>query len=257
MMNTIIWIDDRDDDMEQIARGAFCELWQHGIFNKTVFLGDYIKEVSAEDCEAYSYTINDILYDLCRDKGVLANEVEEDNGELKTLFNAYQSNYSVTDMATCINDKRNLEYKEQIKSMINSWKKIDSTTKIQNKESIKSNPDYNVEHFFALIDNPSQFVYALDVVLLEGDEGKLNCDAEDRLPVLSMELYHYITKELKCKCLLYSRYTYLNRLSDNWRELYSILYDVNDNLHILSREELYEGSVNQNIIINLSNCWKE
>lgn len=266
-MNTIIWIDDRSDDMEQIARGTFCALWKSGIFNKTVFLGDYVQEVSGEDCKAYSYLINDLLYEMFQSECENEDEDNEDenNVALRKLYTNYKENYDVFDMATCINDEKNCVNKEQIVSMINHWKRLDSTTDIFEKDSKKLADDYKVDCFFQLINNPSQFVYALDIVLLKGDEEKLNCDTECSLPVLSMELYHYITKELKCKCLLYSRYTYLNRLANNWKKIYLSTY-LTDNgnqenhkecdLNILPRDELYEGSVKKSVIQNLKDMFE-
>ena len=104
-----------------------------------------------------------------------------------------------------------------------------------------------VTPFFSLLENINDSAFALDVVLLKDDEKKLNQMSDDCIPILSMELYHYITTTLKAKCVLYSKYTYLHRLQENWKALYKARYNIE--VEMFPRDGLYLGSIDP-VIIN-------
>lgn len=257
-IKTLIWIDDRADDMEQIVRGAFCELWKEKIFSKTVFLGDFIQEVSEEDCSVYGYTVREILFDLCRDYGVIdPSRYKEDNSNLKDIYDKCKTLFDSKEFSTCIYDKKDEEFVKKIHLMIQNWKAVKSTQDVWDDNFVQTKNDLKPDDFFKLIENPEKFVYALDIVLLKGDESKLNCDINDSAPILSIELYHYITQELKCKCLLYSRYTNRNRLANNWKELYLKRHKKECDLEILSRDGLFDGSIDRSYIEMIKNLFEK
>ncbi len=61
-MNTIIWINDRKNDMENIVRGSFPILWANEVLGKTVFLGDAVyHDMDKFDSDAFSWLISDVL----------------------------------------------------------------------------------------------------------------------------------------------------------------------------------------------------
>lgn len=250
---TLIWIDDRCDDMEQIARGAFMKLWEYGIYSKTVFFGDYYRKVSKSEFEIYKQTVNDLffeLYDLRCDP-----VAQEENSELVKLYNDYFKDDNINNLALCIPSNDNKELRKEIDSLIKEWKSLIHDNNVWVPDNKEIDQDYQVDSIFKSIENAENFVYALDVVLLKGDFKKLNCSYEKSVPVISMELYHFITKKLNAPCVLYSRYTYLNRLENNWKKLYYERYsdDKINNIDIKSREGLNFGALNKQTLEFIKN----
>ena len=244
MDKTIIWIDDSQNDMEAVATGAFVEFWRAGIQNKTLFLGDFDGPVDKADYE------NDIHY-IFNDEyeeSVNANDEysKSENNKIcdiqKTIFSDNTPIQLVKKLPDDSNDKYDI-----IKSLIETWK--ENPPKIEDWKSQNDlGPNFSVNCVFDEIEN-ADVLYALDLVLLKGDEVKLNCDIDSCIPILSLELYHYITQKLKKECILYSQFTYLNRLQNNWKYLYKERYGVNmENIDIIGRTALNCGSIDTEII---------
>lgn len=246
---TIIWIDDSFKDMEKAARGAFCELWKRGILNITVFFGDYSK---LTEYEAKNY--RDIT-DFCF-KRLYKNCIDENNpNSIENFKELYNLKKRIVD-----NDLLNKQVihlpndsitkKSEIQNIIKSWN--DDPPKMDNW--INNNyysEKYNVKFLFDEINESKEMCYALDLVLLKSDEAKLNCAEDSCEPVISMELYHYITEVLNAKCFLFSRFTYLNRLQRNWLDLYKKRYNNSDNIKIYERSGFAKDCMNYETIGDL------
>lgn len=258
----LLWIDDGNEDMEQVARGAFIELWKEGIYNKTIFFGDFKKRTTKQELEIFKNTVISLflrLYRTCNNSSI--EYVSKNNAQLQTLFDEYfnpkYDEQNKKEIADCIPSDDENEFSDSIISLINSWKELDSREILRNSEKTETNAIYCVDKIFDIITTPEKYSYAIDVVLLEDDERKLNCENGKSLPVISMELYHYITKRLNSPCLLYSRYTYLNRLQDNWKDLYANLYNEKlSSINIISRDDLYHGSLNESTIRCFKNLFQ-
>ncbi len=254
MLNTIVWIDDREDEMEKVARGAFVELWKEGILSRVAFLGNAFPDCICDDpiCFADEEIIGNFKrYKYCCENQLggtaIVNEaiLKEVDDELSNLDKNY--------LAFCIpNDNVTSDLQNKINVILESWEKRNSILS-ENwcNRQYRLEELYSVKNIFASIENPGDFAYALDIILLKNDEDKLNCDIKLAEPILSMELYHYITKELGAPCLLYTKYSYLNRLRDNWISLYSKRYNDIEGDSIVSRENLNLGSIDNSTIVKL------
>lgn len=244
MEKIIIWIDDSQNDMEGVANGAFIELWKAGIQNKTLFFGDFDGPVDElEYDEDIQFIFND-LYEECVNINDEYSKSEYDKiCQIKDEAFSYDNTIELVKKIPDDSNDKNSE----IESLIKIWK--ENPPKIDDWKSKKIlTAKYNVNCIFDEIKN-ADVLYALDLVLLKGDENKLNCDIDSRVPVISIELYHYITHELKKKCILYSQFTYLNRLQNNWKELYKQRYGKdNENINIIGRDALNSGSIDTEVI---------
>lgn len=240
--SVIFWIDDRDDDMEQIVEGMFCELWKRGISNKTLFFGDAVREVDDERLSEYRGRVADefqnlfVLYD-----GDIEN-MEPDEKKICSNLRAISEKDLADDHIDSLANWLPLN-EDKIADVVKKWKiGIDKETWESEKELSQS---YNLEELWKRLAPKINGTVALDVVLLEGDERKLNCKEDDACPVISMEFYYHITKKLGHQCVLYSKYTSLNRLQNNWKKLYKARYgDLQKELKIYSRRALYKGQIN-------------
>lgn len=246
---TIVWIDDSQNDMEQVAQEAFVEFWKAGIQNVTLFFGDYDGPVDKAVYTSDLRYIYDYMYNEC-----INNDDEYSKKEYSELFSLHN----------CTNntDKENLlviqlpedskTQHERIYALIELWKK--DPPSLNNWVSKKPlDAKYSVDCVFECLKD-DDVLYALDVVLLEGDFKKLNCDTDSCTPVISIELYHYITQTLKKKCIVYSHFTYLNRLPNSWNYLYNQRYG--DDVDIINREGLYSGSSNSKTINKVKDIFK-
>lgn len=247
-MNTIIWINDRKNDMENIVRGSFPTLWSEEIFSKAVFLGDAVyHDMDKFDSEAFSSLVSDVL--AMNLKSRYASEHPDYKMALQKM-NAYYEKEMPKDVFVLATSD------EQIADIISKWEKID----YENDDKAREDTVQCVSELFCedekssnkIIPKNSKYVYMLDVVLLDKEEKSL-IGGQHQI-VLSMALYYYITKKLKAKCFLYSKHTYLSFLQNNWIELYNELYnDAPENLKIIPRAQFFAGSLNideLNFIIN-------
>lgn len=255
---TLIWIDDRDDKMEQVAYGTFPYLWKEGILNLTAFFGDNNGEISASNVMNYKKTVKNLFIKLY-DRYIDPNNEESVNEyhKLFKLYNEIKPDFYFSKLAINLSNN-NETNKEKICFMTNLWK---TDSSLYDKWIIDKplEEKYSVECLLQTIDNYNEVSYALDLVLLEGDLSKLNCNQEDSEPVISMELYHYITKKLNRKCMIYSQYTYLDRLQNNWKYLYTQRYKDTkiEDINIVRREGLYKGSIKEETINELINLFDE
>ncbi len=254
---TLIWIDDRDDKMEQVANGAFMHLWKEGIMNFTVFFGDCFGNISDTNVEFYNINVKNLFSDFYRH--CINPDNQESINEFKDLYDLYEQlkpDESIPKFTLRLpNDGK--EHREKIQKLIDLWKNDPPSLKEWiNKKALADK--YSVECIFNAISDYDKVSYALDLVLLEGDLDKLNCNQEDCKPVISMELYRFITKTLKRKCVIYSQYTSLNKLQNNWKYLYSKHYDDTriEDIDIIVRDGLYKGSINEEAIKKIKRLFK-
>lgn len=61
IIKKIIWIDDREDEMEQVLRGAFIELWKRNILSQVVFFGNAYPKFVCQDSQWFSNLIVDVF----------------------------------------------------------------------------------------------------------------------------------------------------------------------------------------------------
>jgi len=247
MSKVLVWIDDKNDDMEAVARGAFIKLWKKGVFSRTVFFGDFHEKTSKDNLLCFKDTVIDLFNSvLIEDNNVYEERFINNNSHLTELKETWFDSESLKDnddvIAVCIPDEDESECGKRINDIISRWKGIRSVDEILGGEDGKVSKEYSVKTIFEEIENPGKYVYALDLVLLKGDEEKLNRETNEALPVVSMDLYHYITNVIKAPCVLYSRYTYLNQLQYNWKTLYKMIYNEDFNDNILDRRFLQHGS---------------
>lgn len=254
---TLIWIDDRDDKMEQVANGAFMYLWKEGIMNFTVFFGDGFRKISDTDVEFYNINIKNLFSDFyarCIDPK--NHESINEFKELDDLYKQLEPNDNIPKFTIRLPDDAE-NHGEKIQKLIDLWK--NNPPSLEEWEKKKTLEDeYSVECIFDAINDYDKVSYALDLVLLEDDLGKLNCNQEKCKPVISMELYRFITEELKRNCAIYSQYTSLNKLQNNWKYLYSKHNDKKkvEDINIIVRDGLYKGSINNEAIQELKNLFK-
>lgn len=239
----LIWIDDRNDDMEQVVKGMFCRLWGKGIFNRTLFFGDAIQEVDDNLMHVFQYTVVSEFYWLWRQYG---DPASGQTGGLQAIKERLESGNQEEILSALVSRIPFTE--DNIRRTVTAWKQgIDKATwlgKGNLPEALDIAPILN--HITA--DGDGTTAFALDVILLEGDGKKLNCEADYAKPIISMELYHYITEILHAKCTLYSRYTYLNMLQRNWVYLYTARYgDDSKQVTIHPRRGLYEGQIDPDL----------
>ncbi len=244
-MNTIIWINDRKNDMENIVRGAFPKLWASGILGKAVFLGNAVyHDMNNFDQEAFSSLISDVL--AMNIKSRYAEENEDFKSALQKM-NTYYENENPKDVFVLAQSE------EKIAGIIDNWEKIISNQNKNDESSgeTRENAVKCVKDLFCesgksdndLIPANKEYVYMLDVVLLAQEHERLISGQHDL--VLSMALYYYITNTLKAKCFLYSMHTYLSSLQKNWIDFYRKLDDkAPSNLKIIPRTQFYAGSLN-------------
>lgn len=258
MMNNkkiLIWLDDSSNRMEQIARQTFSELWQVGIFNKTVFFGDYVQKVKGKNLKAYQLIVNDLFYHLCQSKGIISEDNTTPFLELSALYTDYQNNGSLEDIAISLHSEGVPEdVQEKIDALTTSWKQLANTKEIWGKTFKETEEKYDVSCIFETVADVKHFAYALDLILLDGDEDKLNCAEEKSVPIISMELYRYITTNLQAKCVLYSSDTCLNRLTNNWKMLYQKRYGKTQ-LDIIQRSLLHRGSLDNATLETFKNLF--
>lgn len=250
-MKKIIWIDDSQNDMEKVSDGAFIELWKEGILNIVCFFGDSNGFVVKDD---FNYDLNCLfteIHERCIKKDNRYSQNEYEN--VIDLYNlVYDSKNPIELVKQFPNDSNN--ELDKIMKLINVWK--DNPPSLEEWSSDgELDSKYNVSCFLNEITADDISLYALDLVLLAGDENKLNCNKEKAIPIISIELYHYITEILNKKCIVYSQYTFLNRLQDNWNYLYKIRYgnDSEDNIKIMGRDGLYQGSISMETICKIKN----
>ncbi len=244
-MNTIIWINDRKNDMENIVRGTFPKLWASGILGKAVFLGNAVyHDMDDFDPEAFSLLISDVL--TMNIKSRYASENPDFKKALQEMNTYYEKN-TPKDVFVLAPSNKTAE------GIINKWKEIIYKKDIYDKDNNKmcEAAVKCVGGFFCdndesgdnVIPANSEYVYMLDVVLLDQEYNSLI--AKEPGFVLSMALYYYITKELHAKCFLYSMHTYLSSLQNNWINLYRKLDDkAPKDLEIFSRTQFFAGSLN-------------
>ena len=259
----LIWIDDSADDMEPLLYGIIPKLWENNIVSKTVFLGDATRIPSDVTLKIYEQKIynvfNNFLKSINENTTILSSD---ESNYIKELQEKYFSKYTHGDFAMQVSDDSTNE--------IAAWKNLNTDEKNAFIEKYKSDNDYKnkytVESILNVIDNTLlpkksadenksyEVVYALDLVLLEKDEEKMNCISDQAIPIISMELYNYITKTLNKKCIIYTKYTFLNRVQNNWKNLYSKIYNDSEicRVEIKSREGLQFGSLNKHTI----DCFK-
>lgn len=101
------------------------------------------------------------------------------------------------------------------------------------------------------IQNPKDYVYMIDVKLMLQDVEKIDCEQQDCKPIISMELFNFIKNELKQDYIIYSRYTYLNRVNDNWNYVYEKTYTDNHKVEILDRTGFIYGSIDKSYVKKL------
>lgn len=244
-MNTIIWINDRKNDMENIVRGSFPVFWANGILGKAVFLGNAVyHDMQDFDPEIFSELISDVL--AMNIKRSRANENADLRQALEKMNTYYEEKKPKDVFVLALSDPK-------INAIISEWEGIISKQKQPGEfddEMLKKAVqcigkffENNEESDDKIIPSNKEYVYMLDVVLLEQDYKSLIDDQPNF--VLSMALYYYITKELKAKCFLYSMHTYLYSLQNNWMSLYK-KWDANapEDLKIIHRTNFFAGSLN-------------
>lgn len=246
-MKTIVWINDKKSDMENIVRGAFPILWEHQVIGKTVFLGDAaFQDMEQFDVDFFKELIKDVLAMKIKSHFTsCASNSEQIKNSLTQMLNYYESD---NDDYVYVLAKS----KKYLASVISEWNNVVSEYN-KNNASIKK-IDQCVGKLFASKDNQAEitvpqnekYLYMLDVVLLK-DEDKNLIDGKTKL-VLSMALYYYITKKLNAKCFLYSTHTYNSTLQTNWKELYANLDNKADDIVIIPNTQFFPGSTNKNTL---------
>lgn len=244
-MNTIIWINDRKNDMENIVRGSFPIFWAKGVLGKAVFLGDAVyHDMDRFNPEAFSQIISGVLAMNLKSRYALENA--DFKKALEGMNTYYEAENPKDVFVLAPSDKK-------IADIISKWRDIISKRN-QHDEidgELCEKVVQCVRGFFHnderasdnIIPANKEYVYMLDVVLLEQDYKSLIDGKPDF--VLSMALYYYITKELKAKCFLYSMHTYLSSLQNNWKSLYKKLDDnAPKDLEIIPRTQFFAGSLN-------------
>lgn len=262
----MIWIDDREDDMKKIISGTFPELWKEGINSQIIFFGDSYPRSANFTSKYFSRFLVDSFfdfYDACTEKeGMLR---DSNKNPVKKMYDSFSSKkFNSNQLVKCIPD--DIDNSNEIISLMDAWKNLgndEANTKeflrVWDDEKSQLPEEYKTDLIFKLISPPQQCAFALDVVLLKGDEEKLNCKTEESIPIISMELYHYITVVLGCECLLYSRYTYSNRLQKNWSYLYKKRYNSSnqESIDIRSRDGLHHGVQNNETINAIKSKFKK
>lgn len=237
MAKKLIWIDDRMDDMMKVAQGMFHLLWTQGIFNKTFFFGDAFQEVLAESVGGYQYLVATEFLKLRRREDILGTAAANHLNEIYNHFFTNSRSETLSALATRVPLENTT-----VHAVVEAWKASDNATTWESRQPL---PDhFDVAPIFDFIDFDNDTAFALDVILLDGDDQKLNCEKDLAVPIISMELYRYITTTLHAKCTLYSRYTYWNRLQQNWCSLYTARYGESPNPPVIHcRRGLYIGHI--------------
>lgn len=240
-MNTIIWINDRKNDMENIVRGAFPMLWANKIIGKTVFLGNAVyHDMGNFDSKAFSWLISDVLAMNIKSRRALENE--DFRNALKEM-NSYYENENPKDVFVLgTPDTKIVDLLDELSEQIIDDESHDRTCAnvVKCVEGFFNEDETSADN---IIPAKSEYIYMLDVVLLD-QEYKSLIDGKQKF-VLSMALYYYITKKLNAKCFLYSMHTYLSSLQNNWINLYKKLDgDAPKNLEIIPRTQFFAGSLN-------------
>ena len=242
-MNKLVWIDDSYVGMKNVVRGTFPLLWREGIISRVVFLGDFDDRAPQINPEEFRRFVSACFSDFniaCQRESVDTPKV--DPTVLSTI------NDDIADNREALG--KSLLYKAQNESStllaINEWKSLTESTewdkKDENGKPVALKQELSIASIISGMSIPDNAVCALDIVLLKGDEDKLNCNAANCKPIISMEIYHEIVKNHKC--LLYSRYTSEQQLRDNWKMLYTKRYGAEPE-EIRPREGLYKGSINK------------
>lgn len=244
-MNTIIWINDRKNDMENIVRGSFPVFWANGLLGKTVFLGDAIyQDMDNFNREAFSWLISDVL--AMNLKSRYASENTDFKKALEKMNTYYETENPKDVFVLAPSDPKIVDIISKWRDIIskqNQRGEIDDETCEKAVQCVSEFFDNNEESSDNIIPAKEEYVYMLDVVLLE-QEYKSLIDGQPDF-VLSMALYYYITKKLNAKCFLYSMHTYLSSLQNNWINLYKKLDDgAPKDLKIIPRTQFYTGSLN-------------
>lgn len=244
-MNTVIWINDRKSDMECIVRGSFPTLWESGIVSKVVLLGDAVyKDMHNFDSKIFSSLISDVLAMYSKHCSSL-NSIY--NQQKLSDMNKFYENENPKDVFV-LEPSNN-----KIKKIMDNWKKKNFKQEIQQAKTDEEKSKFigsSIGDLFSekedqtdIIPANSEYLYMLDIVLLEKDYEKLV--SEQPSYVLSMALHYYITRILQARCFLYSQHTYHSVLQNNWVTQYRKLDDTTSpDLNIIPRTQFYAGSLN-------------
>lgn len=206
-------IDDNSESVFEIVNTVCCRLWKKmdNLELVVVFFGDDYKRIptardaTAEDISKTEDDINEKFRELC---------FAIDREEWKPLGNAYKEKKETT----TIECKHIPLDTDGIKELLPAWKAVERPEWDSEKEI-----DYSILHEMTLpetlgkqIGIQSNSLVALDICLLYDDYKRCN----DRLPVLSMALHHYLESTCGCKCFLYSRMSVNTEAKSNWIEVY-------------------------------------
>lgn len=245
-MRKLIWVDDRADEMEQILRGAFYDFWDRYVFNQIVFFGDAFGEITGHDVERFDSKLKAVFSQYLKSRRIWTDD-ESNSDEVKDFISQVSN-------SVCVSSIRNSTHADHI----DKWKKLDMETW---RDSSKSMHDIYIPSYLDELiqnDNGDQIVFALDLVLLEGDLEKLDCDQSLARPILSMEIYHYIKKTLRKECVLYSRYTFRDRFQNNWKHVYSLRYPKESIPEpIIPRVDFHRGAVDMREIERVMRYFSE
>lgn len=244
-MNTIIWINDRKNDMENIVRGAFPMLWANKIIGKTVFLGNAVyHDMDNFDPEAFSWLVSDVL--AMNIKSRYASENAGFKRALQEMNTYYEEEKPKDVFVLAPSDEKTASILGKWKNIISKQSRHDESDDETCKNAVQCVGEFFCENEKSsdnIIPAKSEYLYMLDVVLLDQEYKSLIDGQQDF--VLSMALYYYITKKLNAKCFLYSMHTYLSSLQNNWINLYKKLDDdAPNNLEIIPRTQFFSGSLN-------------
>ncbi len=244
-MNTIIWINDRKNDMENIVRGSFPIFWANGVLGKTVFLGDAVyHDMDKFDSEAFSCLISDVL--AMSIKGRFASENMDFKNALQKMNKYYEDEKPKDVFVLAPSEKKTEDIIDKWKNIIYKQNRPDVSDDETGENAVQCVGDFfskDEKSNDNIIPANKEYVYLLDVILLDQEDNSLISGQQDF--VLSMALYYYITKKLNAKCFLYSMHTFNSSLQKNWINLYKKLdNDAPNDLNIIPRTQFFAGSLN-------------
>jgi len=228
-MNRLIWIDDSYTKMEPILKGAFYKLWEKNIFCQIVFWGDEFGE--ATDSE------DDVFQRKLKDAFAMYRRTSE--GSAKASDREQQDLIERVETQRCVSSIRVSDYQTHIEA----WKTIEPSVWVPGAD-LKS--IYTPSYLEALVEETGdEVVFALDLVLLEGD--KVRLEKED-IPILSMELYHYIRHVLNKECVLLTAHAFGRNFPSKWKQVYRHRYTESADSAIGSREYFHRGTIKMRVL---------
>lgn len=241
----IYWIDDDENDMYAVVKGAIQKLWNldgdDGIRSKILLVGsasdfgDTEEYYSEEDENVFRWKIEEVFIRICR------NIQKQD-----PLDSLYEKNkYLIKDPITVVFKDTDSDVKNGFYSNLNKlWSKQASECENDNNYN---DAKLEIEKLITKMQIPKHALVGIDVLLLSDDEYRIM----EKKRIVSMELYYQLTK-LGYKCFLYSSEADNKALVNNWNEVYQKFYgdentDGNKDIMIWLRRELTQKG-NDNIV---------